>query len=104
MIWQGFSARQDMQLHQEHVLEAARQGIKPTCNTFIMFDDIYNIAKKRVQKLYLKYKNDAFSVRMWTEMNCNYVFIYEEHELIDTNLPPKENCTYILGIQIRWYL
>jgi hypothetical protein len=36
-----------MQVHQEHVLEAARQGIKPTRDTFIMLDDIHNIAKKR---------------------------------------------------------
>ena len=41
-----------MQLHQEHVLEAAKQGIPPTCDTFIMLDDIHNIAKKRVHKLY----------------------------------------------------
>jgi hypothetical protein len=47
MIRQGFSARQVMQVHQEHVLEAARQGIKPTRDTFIMLDDIHNIAKKR---------------------------------------------------------
>jgi hypothetical protein len=47
MIRQGFSARQVMQLHQEHVLEVARQGIKPTRDTFIMLDDIHNIAKKR---------------------------------------------------------
>jgi replication-associated recombination protein RarA len=36
-----------MQIHQEHILEAARQGIKPTRDTIIMLDDIHNIAKKR---------------------------------------------------------
>jgi hypothetical protein len=35
-----------MQLHQAHVLEAAWQGIQPTRDTFIMLDDIHNIAKK----------------------------------------------------------
>jgi hypothetical protein len=41
-----------MQAHQEHVLEVARQGIQPTHDTFIMLDDIHNIAKKRAQDLY----------------------------------------------------
>jgi hypothetical protein len=47
MIRQGFSTRQVMQLYQEHILEVARQVIKPTRDTFIMLDDIHNIAKKR---------------------------------------------------------
>jgi hypothetical protein len=47
MIWQGFSMRQVMQLHQKHVLEATRQGIQPTQDTFIILDDIHNIAKKK---------------------------------------------------------
>jgi hypothetical protein len=55
-----------MQLHQEHVMEAAKQGIPPTRGTFIMLDDIHNIAKKRAQELYQKHKNDAISVCMWT--------------------------------------
>jgi hypothetical protein len=37
---------QVMQVHQEHVLEVAMQDIKPTHDTFIMLDDIHNIAKK----------------------------------------------------------
>ena len=56
--------RQVMQLHQEHVLEVARQGIKLTRDTFIMLDDIHNIAKKRAQELYQKHKNDVVSVHM----------------------------------------
>jgi hypothetical protein len=104
MIRQGFSARQVMQLHQEHVLEAAKQGIQATRDTFIMLDDIHNIAKKRAQELYQKHKNDAISVRMWTEENPEFVFKYQEHELVDVNLPPKEDCTYTLGIQTEWQL
>jgi hypothetical protein len=53
-----------MQAHQEHVLEATRQGIKPTRDTFIMLDDIHNIAKKRTQELYQKHKNDAQCVHV----------------------------------------
>jgi hypothetical protein len=41
-----------MQLHQEHVLEATWQGIKPTHDTFVMLDYIHNIAKERAQELY----------------------------------------------------
>jgi hypothetical protein len=85
MIRQGFSTRQVIQLHEEHVLEAAKQGIQPTRDTFIMLDDIYNIAKKRVQELYQKHKNDAISVRMWTEKNPEFFFIYQEHELVIVN-------------------
>ena len=104
MIRQGFFARQIMQLHQEHVLEATRQGIKPTRNTFIILDDIHNIAKKRTRELYQKYKNNVVNVRMWIEENHDYVFIYQEHELININLDPKEECTYTLGIQTDWQL
>ena len=52
MIRQGFSARQVMQVDQEHILEDARKGIKSTRDTFIMLDDIHNIAKKYDQELY----------------------------------------------------
>jgi replication-associated recombination protein RarA len=76
MVWQGFSARQVMQLHQEHVVEAAQQGVQPTRDTFIMLDDIHNISKKRVQELYQKHKNDILRVHMWTEENCDFIFIY----------------------------
>jgi hypothetical protein len=93
-----------MQIHQEHILEAARQGIKPTRDTIIMLDDIHNIAKKRAQELYQKHKNDALSVHMWTEENWDCVFNYQEHELIDINAEPKEECTYTLGIQTEWQL
>jgi hypothetical protein len=67
-----------------------------------MFNDIHNIAKKRTQELYQKHKNNALSVRMWIEENRDYVFIYQEHELIGINLDTKEECTYTLGIQIDW--
>jgi hypothetical protein len=63
-----------MQVHQQHVLEAARQGIQPTRDTFIMLDDIHNIANKRAQEVYQKHKNNALSVRMWTKENRDYVF------------------------------
>jgi hypothetical protein len=39
---------------------------------------------------------------MWTEENHDFVFIYQEHEVIDVNLPPKDECTYTLGIQTDW--
>jgi hypothetical protein len=65
-----------MQLHQEHVLEVAQQGVQPTRDTFIMLDDIHNISKKRVQELYQKHKNDILRVHMWTEENCDFIFIY----------------------------
>jgi hypothetical protein len=58
------------------VLEVAWQGIQPTWDTFIILDDIHNIAKKKVQELYQNHKNDALSVHMWTEENCDFVFIY----------------------------
>ena len=53
-----------MQLYQEYVLGAAKEGVKPTRDTFIMLDDIHNITKKRAQELYQKHSNDALSVRM----------------------------------------
>jgi hypothetical protein len=49
-------------------------------------------------------KNDALSVRMWTEENRDCIFIYQEYELIDINAEPEEECTYTLGIQTEWQL
>jgi hypothetical protein len=80
-------------------MEAVRLGLKPNRDTFIMHADVQNIAKLRAQEMWQKHNNDALSVRMWTEENRDCVFIYQEHETLDMNEPPKEECTYILGIQ-----
>jgi hypothetical protein len=34
---------------------------------------------------------------MWIEENADSVFIYQEHEIVDLNEAPKEECTYTLG-------
>jgi hypothetical protein len=47
-------------------MEAARLGVKPTRDTFIMPSDVHNVAKKKAQEMWEKHKNDALSVRMWT--------------------------------------
>jgi hypothetical protein len=85
-------------------MEASRLGVKPTRDTFIMPSNVHNVVKKRAQEMWEKYKSDALNVCMWTKENANCVFIYQEHETLDMNEPPKEECTYILGIQTEWQL
>jgi hypothetical protein len=38
---------------------------------------------------------------MWVEENTDAVFFFQEHESIDLNEAPREECTYILGIQCK---
>jgi hypothetical protein len=45
-------------------MEAARLGIKPTRDTFIMPLDVQNVAKKRAREIWEKHPNDALSIRM----------------------------------------
>jgi hypothetical protein len=63
-IRQGFTYRQVMWLHQQKIMEAARLGIKPTRDTFIMPLDVQNVAKKRAREIWEKHPNDALSIRM----------------------------------------
>jgi uncharacterized cupin superfamily protein len=67
-----------------------------------MPSDVHHIAKKRAHEMWNKYKNDAISVRIWTEEKGDYMFIYQEHETIDINNSSKEEFIYTLGIQIEW--
>jgi hypothetical protein len=91
-----------MAKYKESVMKAASMGIQATRDTFILPSDVQNLAKKRAEELYQRHKNDALSVRMWTEENADAVFFFQEHETIDLNQAPQLECTYTLGIQTDW--
>jgi hypothetical protein len=46
-IRQGFTCRHVMRLYQQEILEAAKLGLKPNRDTFIMPADVQNAANKR---------------------------------------------------------
>ena len=102
LLWQGFTATQVMQQHREHVCDMTLKNAPVIRDTFVMPQDVRNLANQMAEDLWKRHPNETMNVRMWKEANEDLVFKYQEHGQLNINATEQDNTPFTIGIQTDW--
>ena len=80
-----------MQHHREHVWDMALRNAHVTRDTFVMPEDVRNLAHHMATNLWKRHPTETMTVCMWKESNEDLVFKYQEHGQLNINATEQDH-------------